>query len=157
MPNHDVVFVMTLPEGSPHTIHILEESRKLGVQGKVVNLGPIPQEGCSEVYRSCNLVILPSQLESFSNSVVEAWTMQKPLLISDMDWARSSCGSGAAYFKYRDPYDAANQIQFIRNNSNYSAALIAEGKLMLSTYPTATERFKEYLSLIERHDSVEAM
>jgi glycosyltransferase involved in cell wall biosynthesis len=149
-PDNDMVFVMTLPPQSSSTLEILKDAQKLGVSDRIVNLGPIPQEGCAEVYRACNLVILPSQLESFSNTIAEAWAMRKPLLISDMDWSRSLCNAGAAYFRYRDSHDAAEQIHRIRNDSCYYTALVAEGESMLRTYPTACERFRQYLSIIER-------
>jgi glycosyltransferase involved in cell wall biosynthesis len=149
-PDNDVVFMITLPTQSPATLQILQDAQRLGVSDRIVNLGPIPQEGCAEVYRACALVILPSQLESFSNTIAEAWVMRKPLLISDMDWARSLCKAGAAYFRYRDSHDAAEQILRIRNDSRYCTALVAEGENMLRTYPTACERFQQYLSIIER-------
>ena len=149
-PDNDMVFVMTLPHQSSTTVQILKDAQKSGVSDRIVNLGPIPQEGCAEVYRACDLVILPSQLESFSNTIAEAWVMRKPLLISDMDWSRSLCKAGAAYFRYRDSHDAAEQIRRIRNDSRYYTALVAEGESMLRTYPTACERFQQYLSIIER-------
>lgn len=148
---HDIYFVVTLPHDSEHTNRILTEAQKLGVQDRIINLGPIPHEGCAEVYRVCNLVILPSQLESFSNTIAEAWTMDRPLLISDLAWARSLCGTGAAYYKYRDPYDAAGQILKLRHDRGHYDALIAQGRGMLNSYPKPSERFKQYLSIIEEY------
>ena len=157
LPDNDMVFVMTLPPQCSTTLQILKDAQKLGVSDRIVNLGPIPQEGCAEVYRACDLVILPSQLESFSNTIAEAWAMRKPLLLTDMDWSRLLCKAGAGYFRYRDSHDAANQILRIRNDSGYYAALVAEGERMLHTYPTACERFQQYLSIIERFAPTEKM
>ena len=150
-PDHDIYFVLTLSRESAGTVKIMNDARMLGVENRVINLGPIPQEGCAEVYRACNLVILPSQLESFSNTIAEAWTMERPLLISDLAWARSLCGTGAAYYKYRDPYDAADLILHLRKDRGHYNALIDQGRSMLNTYPKAGERFRQYLSIIERY------
>ena len=150
LPDNDMVFVMTLPPQSLPALQIIEDAQKLDVSNRIVNLGPIPQEGCAEVYRACNLVILPSQLESFSNTIAEAWAMQKPLLVSDMDWSRSLCKAGAAYFRYRDSHNAAEQILRIRNDSRYYTELVKEGENMLHMYPNACQRFHQYLSIIER-------
>lgn len=150
-PHNDVFFVITLPKQSKHMARLLQSAQDLGVQNRIMTVGPVPHEGCAEAYRACDLVILPSQLESFSNTIAEAWTMQKPLLISDMDWARSLCGTGAAYFEYRNPESAAEQILHLRHDTTYYSHLAAEGKRMLGTYPTAIDRFKQYLSIIEQH------
>ena len=126
-------------------------AQKLGIEKRILNVGPIPHEGCSEAYRACDLVILPSQLESFSNTIAEAWTMHKPLLISDIDWARSLCGTGAAYFQYLNPQSAAEQILRLRRDNAYYRHLVVEGERMLRTYPEPVDRFMQYLAIIEQH------
>lgn len=149
--HNDVLFVITLPLRSENLVRIMRAAQELGVEKRIVNVGPIPHEGCSEAYRACDLVILPSQLESFSNTIAEAWTMHRPLLISDIDWARSLCGTGAAYFQYRNPQSAAEQILLLRKENAYYRNLVVEGERMLRTYPTPADRFKQYLAIIEQY------
>lgn len=150
-PYNDVLFVITLPPRSGDLERIMRAARELGIEKRIANVGPIQHEGCSEAYRATDLVILPSQLESFSNTIAEAWTMQRPLLISDMDWARSLCGAGAAYFQYRDPQSAAEQIIRLRSDVGYYRNLVSEGERMLHTYPLPGDRFRQYLSIIEQY------
>ncbi len=150
-PYNDVLFVITLPPRSENLERIMRAARELGVEKRIVNVGPIQHEGCSEAYRACDLVILPSQLESFSNTIAEAWMMQRPLLISDIDWARSLCGTGAAYFQYRNPQSAAEQILRLRKNNACYRNLVSEGERMLRTYPAPVDRFKQYLAIIEQY------
>jgi len=150
-PYNDVLFVITLPPRSDNLERIMRAARELGVEKRIVNVGPIQHEGCSEAYRACDLVILPSQLESFSNTIAEAWMMQRPLLISDIDWARSLCGTGAAYFQYRNPQSAAEQILRLRKNNACYRNLVSEGERMLHTYPEPVDRFKQYLEIIEQY------
>lgn len=118
----------------------------------VFNMGPVPQQGCAEVYAEVDAVILPTRLESFSNTIAEAWSMRKPLLISDLDWSRGACGDGAIYFGYDDPEDAARKIVQMRRDATAVENLIDAGTAMLATYSTSEQRFLEYLSIIEsRH------
>lgn len=151
-PYNDVLFIITLPPRSDSLERIMCAARELRVETRIVNVGPIQYEGCSEAYRACDLVILPSQLESFSNTIAEAWMMQRPLLISDIDWARSLCGTGAAYFQYGNPQSAAEQILGIRKNNACYRSLVSEGERMLRTYPAPVDRFKQYLAIIEQYD-----
>jgi glycosyltransferase involved in cell wall biosynthesis len=89
------------------------------------------------------------RLESFSNTVAEAWTMGKPLLVSDLDWAREACGDGAHYFRYDDATDAAAAIVRLREDAAWRTRFIDAGKKMMATYPSSEERFLQYLRVIE--------
>lgn len=148
----DVVFVTTLPADHPGTTRYLNDAEGRGVGSMVFNLGPVPQQGCAELYARVDAVILPSRLESFSNTIAEAWSMRKPLLISDLEWARGACGDGAIYFDYNDPEDAASKIVQMRQDPAAVENLIDAGSAMLGTYSTSEQRFLDYLSIIEsRH------
>ena len=91
----NIRFVLTLPEDIPSTRNLLHRAGQLGVASYIYNFGPVPQEGCCELYRSCDAAVLPSTLESFSNMIAESWAMKRPLMISDLSWCRSLCGDGA--------------------------------------------------------------
>jgi glycosyltransferase involved in cell wall biosynthesis len=145
----DVVFITTLAPKHPRTAIFFEESKRRGVESMIYNIGPIPQAGCSELYSVVDVVILPSRIESFSNTIAESWNMKKPLLISDLDWARELCGDGALYFKYDNAGEAASKLLELRNDPSLSNQLINAGVKMLKTYPSAEERFMEYLRIIE--------
>jgi len=146
----DIVFVITLSPSLRQTRNILKLSEELGIKDRIYNIGPVPPQGCSEVYRACDAVILPSRLESFSNNIAEAWIMKKPLLISDLDWARDLCGDGALYFRYKDVRDIAKKLFHLKYDSNLRNRLINGGRKSLEGYPTSKERFLQYLKIIEK-------
>lgn len=147
---NNVVFVTTIPSEHFGAIGLARQSRELGVQDNIYNIGPIPYEGCCEIYKSCQAVILPSQLESFSNNIAEAWAMSKPLIISELDWAKSLCGDAAVYYKYNDAQDVAVKIQeLLKNNGRYKE-VTSRGENMLKKYSNSKERFFNYLNIIEK-------
>src|SRR5262249_30047247 len=113
--------------------------------------GPVTQQGCAELYRACDAVILPSQLESFSNTIAESWTMGKPLLIGDLPWARALCGSAATYFSYASATSAAERILELREDPALCERLASCGRAQLAHYPTSEQRFRQYLDILERH------
>lgn len=147
----DVIFVLTLPEGHRATSALLRDAKVRGVESMIFNLGPIPQEGCAELYSVADAVILPSRLESFSNTIAEAWAMEKPLLISDLDWARESCGDGALYFDCDNPGDAAAKIYALKEHPQMASKLVEAGKIRRDSYPSSEQRFLEYLRIIQDH------
>lgn len=149
----DVVFVVTLPPEHPGTKQLLARARALDVERQIHNFGPVPHEGCAELYKECDAVLLPSSLESFSNTIAEAWTMRKPLVISDLDWARSCCGEGAVYVRYRDSGDIAQKLVRLKENPDEARAVSERGRQVQATYPSPEQRFLQYLALIEAHAS----
>jgi glycosyltransferase involved in cell wall biosynthesis len=147
----DTVFVLTLPPEARQLRAILRLATQLQVKNRLYNFGPVPHAGCADLYRACDAVILPSRLESFSNSIAEAWTMGKPLLISDLPWARSLCGRGAIYFRYDDPLEAAARITELRADTARRDSVVQAGYARLLSYPTSQQRFLQYLEILERY------
>lgn len=142
-------FIITLPENTSNTLKVLALARQLGVAEDIINFGTVPYEGCAELYRACDAVILPAQLESFSNTIAEAWNMQRPLIISDFDWSRSICGNAALYVRYRDASDTACQIEKLFRDHRLRSELVANGTDRLKMFPSAQQRFLAYLRLVE--------
>jgi glycosyltransferase involved in cell wall biosynthesis len=145
----DIAFVLTLPEEKKEVKILFESIRQQGLQNWVYNFGPVPQEGCSELYRACDYSILPSTLESFSNMIAETWAMDRPLLISELSWCRSLCGEGAIYFDYLNPASIVEKIESMVDGGIDVDAIVAAGAQQLATYPSPEGRFKNYLSIIE--------
>jgi glycosyltransferase involved in cell wall biosynthesis len=147
----NTIFLLTLPHDAPQLRSLMRSAADLNVEGRLYNFGPVPQAGCAELYRASDAVILPSQLESFSNTIAEAWTMGKPLLISDLPWAHSLCGNGALYFRYDDAAEAAGRILELRSDQGYRERVVAAGYRQLASYPTSAQRFRQYLEILERY------
>jgi glycosyltransferase involved in cell wall biosynthesis len=149
---HDnTIFVVTLPHDGPEWRALQKLAASLQVDQCLYNFGPVPQVGCAELYRACDAVILPSQLESFSNTIAESWSMGKALLISDLPWAHSLCGSGARYFRYGDPNTAADRLDELRLDSACREHVVTCGHRQLASYPSSAQRFRQYLEILERY------
>jgi glycosyltransferase involved in cell wall biosynthesis len=149
--DNDTLFVLTLPQHSPQWHALRSAAQALGVADRLINLGPVPQHGCAELYRACDAVILPSQLESFSNTIAESWAMSRPLLIGDLPWARALCGRAAAYFPYDSHIAAAQRLLELRHDAARRAELVAAGRRQLAQYSTPEQRFRQYLDILEHH------
>ena len=146
----DVFFILTLSEDSQYTNLLFKRAQLLGVLKNIINLGVIPFDACAEVYRRSDAAILPANLESFSNNIAESWAMGVPLLISDMDWARSVCGEGALYIDQKSPKDIAEKLVLLSEDPNLAESLIEKGSVELAKYPTSKERFLSYLQLMKK-------
>lgn len=75
------------------------------------NLGSIKLANVPNLYKRVDALILPTLLESFSGTYVEAMWNKKIILTSDKDFARIVCGENAYYFNPLDADDICMKIE----------------------------------------------
>lgn len=79
----------------------------------VVNNGPYSYSAASCLYQSCDIVFMPSILETFSTSYLEALASRKLLLVADKQFSREICGGAAIYFRAKSEVSALNSLNAI--------------------------------------------
>ncbi|HLR77072.1 MAG TPA: glycosyltransferase, partial [Balneolaceae bacterium] len=136
-----VKFVLTLPSNE------FEKHFNGNRKKNILNIGPVkPEEGPS-LYKECDALFLPTLLECFSASYAEAMVMDKPIVTTDLGFARSVCGAAALYYSPVDPDDAAEQIKKLVENKKQQEDLIKKGRQQLAHFNSPRERAQKYLSL----------
>lgn len=125
----DVAIVLTIgADQMPQAAALLQRIGRLGLGDHIINVGPVQQSQLPGLYRACDGLILPTVLESFSGTYLEAMQFDRPILTSDMDFAREICGDAAVYF---DPFDTAqirDCILDLKGNAARRTQLVAAGR-----------------------------
>jgi len=102
----DVVVLFTIAAGGtdlhPRAGPFLQQLETPALRGRLINVGPLEQRELSGYYRHSSALILPTLLESFTVTYLEAMQFDCPVLTSDLDFAREVCGEAAIYF---DPWN----------------------------------------------------
>jgi glycosyltransferase involved in cell wall biosynthesis len=140
----DVVFDVTLPDHD-YTAIIHPEHRHL-----VRNLGVQRPEQCPTLYEQANMLFLPTLLECFSANYVESMCMQRPIVTTDLGFARTVCEDAALYFEPMNAGDALAKILEIKSSSATYAYLTTAGRKQLPRFGTASARLSEYIRLLEQ-------
>lgn len=104
-------------------------------------LGSIPPQRIMEVYRQADVVVSLSDLESFSNNYMEAWTTRLPLVVSDRDFSRNICKDSAVYVEPHSPEEVAKQLCLVAQDHSLKDRLVKAGIERLSHLPTQEKRF----------------
>ena len=138
-----VTFVLTLPEAD------FRDHFGRGYDSSIVNVGPVPPDEGPSLYQECDGLFLPTLLECFSASYAEAMAMERPVVTSDLGFARSICKDAALYFKPADPGAAASKIQTLIEDSELRKKLVTAGKQQLKMFDTPKERAEKYLTICE--------
>lgn len=129
-------------------VTIAEEEYKRIFSGcnNVINLGTIDPKYCPYLYLQSDIVFAPTLLEIFSAVYPEAMYMQKPIITTDLPFARNICGNAALYFNPELVEDAVEKIQQLIFDSNLRQQLIANGLERLKSFDLPEDRFRKILN-----------
>ncbi len=118
-------------------------------RSRVFNTGPLKPAGGPDLYRECDAMFLPTLLECFSASYPEAMCMERPIITTDLGFARGVCANAAHYFKPANAEAAAEAIVTVATNPAHRAQLVQAGLQRLATFDDAPTRARKYLTICE--------
>ncbi len=148
-PDLDFRIVTTLPAEHEVCRELLALAKRLGVENRLENLGPVPVARGPELYKSCDICLLPTLLETFSANYPEAMAMGLPIVTTDLGFAHDVCDDAALYYRARDARAAAAVILQLLSDRNLWERQIARGKEVLPRFPTPEERYRQYIRLLK--------
>lgn len=129
----DVTVILTIDASQhPRAPRFLREMGQPTYRGRLLTVGPIQQSELPAYYAASDGLILPTLLESFSGTYLEAMQFARPILTSDLDFAREVCGDAAEYFDPFDPASIAQAILRVKDSPGRREALVAEGSRRLA-------------------------
>lgn len=117
-------------------------------------LGKLSIEQCPFIYSQADVMVLPTLLECFSASYVEAMKMKTPIVTTDLEFAHEVCGDAALYYSPLNPLEAAQRIKDIVYNKNCRDNLIENGIKRLGQFPTHHERSSIYIQVFQEISSI---
>lgn len=127
------------------TIEPKEFEKLFSGVNNIINLGPVEPKYCPWLYEQSDIVFAPSLLEIFSAVYPEAMFMQKPILTTDLPFARDTCGDAALNFDPTSVADAVEKIGLLLKDEGLKSTLIANGLERLKAFDLPEERFRKVL------------
>src|SRR5690606_4210345 len=85
--SQEYLFITTVPKDSVFNRDI----EALGLLSMIHNIGPYAYNDAHKLYAESDAVFIPSILETFSTSYLEAIAMSKPLIVADRPFSREVC------------------------------------------------------------------
>ena len=150
-PSFDFVFRFTLSKASREWQAILSDATRLGVGDRLVTLGVIRISDLAAAYRDACVVYLPTLREISSAVYPESFFFRRPLITTDMDFARELCADAALLVEPRNPVAAASALLSLAQSPALARSLVAAGEQrLLATYPTPGEKFEMQIDLLSR-------
>lgn len=129
----DVVLVITI-EGSQHPLarKLLAMIRHKGLEDRVINVGSLKQSQLADFYSGVDCLVMPSRLESFSGTYLEAMHYGVPIITSNLDFAREICGSAAVYVDPRNVRGIKDAVLQVKQDLQLRNEMIRKGQERLA-------------------------
>lgn len=135
----NVRFHTTIPVDNPMMAKVVDRCAELGYKERLINHGRVSQKELGEMYRRCQFCFLPTLLEVFSASTVEAMYFNLPIIATDFPFNTEVLADACLYYEPKNAKDAANQL----------AKMIADKELQA----TMRERMARQLAIYGDYDA----
>ena len=143
-------FVLTVPDAAPWRAIAADADRR-GVGDRLRNLGPVPHADFAAAYARAHVVYLPTLLECSTAVFPESFMSRRPLVTSDLDFARELCEDAALYC---DPYsaeEAAERIARVLLDEELGDRMTERGQEVLArNYPTPEAKWEKLVDCLIR-------
>lgn len=139
--NFKIRFVLTFTENE---MFVPED-----VRDSFVFIGKVDVTECPYLYEQCDIMFMPSLLECFTATYPEAMRMERPIVTTDLEFARGLCGDAACYYSAVDAEAAAEAIYKVATDKEYSAQLVANGKKQLKKFDNYEQRADKLIKILE--------
>lgn len=139
-PDFKFRFILTL---KPEELKGYDDS----LEENFVFIGRVKIEECPSLYVQSDIMWMPTLLECFSGTYAEAMRMKKPIITTDMGFARGTCGEAANYYSPLSAQEAADSIYNVATNQDLYNSMINKGIEQLKTFNNSEER----ASLLIKH------
>lgn len=138
------------PDDGEGARRFLTEVQVRGLSDVIVNIGTVQMEYVPSIYRQTDALLLPTLLESFSGTYVEAMYHRKPILTSRLPFAEAVCGEAAFYFDPNNPDEILDRIRQSRDDNDERNRRLQIASSLLKCMPTWSETYQSYIGLFSK-------
>lgn len=147
--NYRFEFILTISEDCELYKDIRLRVNQLKLGGYVTTIGPFNYVEAPKLYEKSNIIFVPSLLETFSASYLEAFASKKPLVVAEKVFARDICGNAALYI---DPFEKKLTAKKIHNcivSPDKQLEMIQNGSKVVKIYGLQTERYSKIIDYLQ--------
>ena len=138
-----VRFHTTIPFDHPLSNKLEKRLEELGMTANWKNHGRITQKELGAMYQRCQLCFLPTLLEVFSASTVEAMYFNLPIVATDFQFNTEVLADSCLYYEPKNAKGAAKQFAKLISDKKLQEMLKMKMKNRLAKYGDYDKHFKD--------------
>lgn len=136
-------FVVTIPHSDPFLNYFNNRCDFFGVKDWVLNVGKINQLECRDWYLKSKIVFLPTYLETFSATILEALYLKVPIVTTNFSFNRDISEDYALYFEPDNWDQAANYIIKLIDNEKEITSIQMTNMEFVNRFKSFQENYTE--------------
>jgi glycosyltransferase involved in cell wall biosynthesis len=148
---NDFQFILTLPSNSQIWSEIQKQCSQLNIEKFIQNIGPYNYTDAFKLFSESDIIFVPSILETFSASYLEAFSSKKPLVVADKGFAKDICKNAAIYLNPFNPKRAADKIFDLINDPDKQKRIITNGLKIVSDYGNQEMRYTQIVNCLKKY------
>lgn len=124
--------------------------KKIELKGllSIISVGKQEYMNMPSLYKQCDVMFLPTLLESYGLPYVEAMAYGLPIITSDLDFAHDVCENIALYFNPFDANSILEKMQEVQKKTKDLDARIKQGREKVHESPNWNDVFKSFVNRI---------
>ena len=149
---HDVVLYITASKENGAGKELWKKIEQYGLTESIRLLGVFPQKDVPPLFQNADAVFFPTLLETIGHGHNDALFFERPLIASDLDFAREICGDAALFV---DPFSLEsmkNGMLRIKNDGDLREELVKRGKARVEN---AYSTWEEILGGVLRFEGID--
>lgn len=111
--------------------------------------GKVDISQCPSLYEQCDIEFQPTLLECFTATFPEAMIMRKPIITTNLGFAKAICGEAAIYYDSLSPRSAAEAIFNMASSVSLQNRLKDLGDIQVTKFDDSYCRARKMISLCE--------
>lgn len=134
-------FVLTIKEDN--YVNLDQELRN-----NFLFLGPVDIAQVPSLYNQTDIMLMPTLLECFSASYAEAMIMHRPILTTNLSFAKSLCGNAALYYDAVSACSLGESIVKLATDTDLRSRLVQAGEKQIKKFDTFEQRAEKLINLV---------
>lgn len=151
--DHDLPYCIIITiDGTQHkkAASFLQNIKSLDLENVIINVNSVSMKRVPSLYKQCDALLMPTLLESFSGTYVEAMYHGIPIFTSDIDFATDVCDDAAIYFDPLDVNSILDSIIHTFDNKTILLQKIKNGKKRLGTFLSWEQAYNRYQYFLDK-------
>lgn len=142
------VFHLTLPNTARELGVINRKAKELGVLGGIFNHGNMKQQELAEMYKYCDLCLLPTVLEVFSASSIEAMFFKLPTVATNLSFNTEVLKDSCLYYTPMNAQEAALSLFQLYQDRELQQSLVYKMQQRLRSFCDYDNYFNETVDFL---------
>jgi len=134
-------FILSLDETSVLWNVVKKRNKRLNTERFVHTIGSYNYRDSASLYQNSTLVFVPSLLETYSATYLEAMVARRPLIVAERPFAREICRDAALYVEPKNSRETAMKILGLINNKELQKRFVMNGLQVLASSIDQDQRF----------------